>query len=723
MVQFDNQYRQIKIKIVYYGPALGGKTTCLQKVHHATDPNRRTKLYSLNTASDRTLFFDLMSLNLGRIRGYQLALQLYTVPGQVQYDATRRAVLSGADGVVFVADSQAHCRDANIESLDNLWTNLAANGLDRKVMPLIFQYNKRDLDPLLSVEELDEALNPNRLPAVLTVAVRGEGVMEGFSTIAEKTLAAVADKLGVGSSPTAIKRLQDQVRAALAPYMPEDGVVQEGAAVTIPGGVKTAEGALPQDVLVGEAVRANMAMTDLTAQLETLSKTLDRQLERMAGVHDFGSRISAEHDQLAILRQLLTTATTLLQVPAGAVLMVPGSGEMREIAVHGIGQDPLLHTHDEVGEPVALKVLADPRPMVLSGADNDGTDPMLAAAIEGAGFSSGLTVPLVVQERILGLLSLFADARRGDFDEHDLRLASVLGATGAIACANARSWQELEDLNRSLEGQVEARTRELRKSLSEVQRMASDLEEKNAVIDSAYRDLAELDRIKDELLSRLADALKNPVSSVTTAAAILENYQSSLPEKGARFVTIIRDEAGKLAEIIENVFQASVLAGSQRRPNKEGVPLSELFKKAIMPLRDLAHERNVRLKVLIPSGLETLYCDRGSMEVALRAICKNAVVYNNADGEVKITVHRLVKGGHPWLSLAVSDTGPGIPEDELPHVFETFWSGSNSKTAAHQGVGLGLSIAKMVAEKHGGSIDITSSSTGTQVSISLPQEE
>jgi hypothetical protein len=98
MVQFDNQYRQIKIKVVYYGPAVGGKTTCLQHIHRVIDPQRRTKLYSLNTAADRTLFFDLLSLNLGRIRDYRLALQLYTVPGQVQYDATRRTVLAGADG-------------------------------------------------------------------------------------------------------------------------------------------------------------------------------------------------------------------------------------------------------------------------------------------------------------------------------------------------------------------------------------------------------------------------------------------------------------------------------------------------------------------------------------------------------------------------------------------------------------------------------------------------
>jgi signal recognition particle receptor subunit beta len=219
MVQFDNQYRQIKIKVVYYGPAVGGKTTCLQHIHRITDPERRTKLYSLNTASDRTLFFDLLSLNLGRIRGFRLTLQLYTVPGQVQYDATRRTVLAGADGVVFVADSQLHQRKANAESLENLWQNMAANGLDRQIMPLVLQYNKRDLEDIQTVEEMDAALNTEQRPAFETVAITGDGVLDAFAAIAERSLAAVADKLGVGTNPQAVERLQQQMRIAIQPFM------------------------------------------------------------------------------------------------------------------------------------------------------------------------------------------------------------------------------------------------------------------------------------------------------------------------------------------------------------------------------------------------------------------------------------------------------------------------------------------------------------------------
>ncbi len=717
MVQFDNQYRQIKIKVVYYGPALGGKTSCLQHIHKATDPNRRTKLYSMNTASDRTLFFDLLSLNLGRIRGYQLAIQLYTVPGQVQYDATRRAVLSGADGIVFVADSQEHCRETNKQSLENLWINLVANGLDRSSMPLVLHYNKRDLDPLISTEDMNEALNPKKLPAIPSIATTGQGVMEGFATVSELTLAAVADKLGVGSNPAAVERLQKQVRASLEGFMGED--VPQDVSVVVPSGVESTDEPLDKDILVGEAVKANMAMTDLNARLDTMSRLLNRKISIIAGIQKFGSEVSAEHDPLNVLRMLLSAAINLLEVPAAAVMMVPGSGEMKEVAVHGIGRDPLLHTPDEVGEAFAIGLVGAAEPRLLN---SEIEDPgLLFSTIEAAGFSSAVIIPLVAGERIQGLLTVYADSGRDMLEEEDLQLASVLGSTAAIACSNARSWQQLEATNRDLESQVEARTRDLKSSLTDVQRLARDLEDKNRIIDDAYRELAELDHIKDELISRLAQDLKTPISSVAGASKILEGYREMLPEKGMRFISIIRDETAKLSELIQSIFQASVLASSKTVPVKALARLDELIKRGFMPLRDLAQAKKVRLKVLIPSGLESIDCDAGSMEIALRAVFKNAIVFNRDAGEVTIAVRRIVRGGEAWISITVTDTGIGIASADVPRIFDTFWQGDNAPADRPHGIGLGLAIAKRVVTNHGGEIIASSSPQGTEVAIALPQ--
>jgi len=392
---------------------------------------------------------------------------------------------------------------------------------------------------------------------------------------------------------------------------------------------------------------------------------------------------------------------------------------MKEVAVHGVGQDPLLHTPDEVGEPFAIGIVASGQPQLLNREiENPG---LVVSTIEAAGFSSAVVVPLVAGERIQGLLTIYADSRRGMLDEEDLQLASVLGSTTAIACSNARSWQQLEGTNRDLESQVEARTRDLKSSLADVQRLARDLEEKNRVIDKAYHELAELDHIKDELISRLARDFKTPISSVATASKILESYSDSLPEKGARFVSIIRDETAKLSELIQSIFQASVLASSKTTPDMVPVRLEELIKRGFMPLRDLAQDKKVRLKVLIPSGLENIDCDAGSMEIALRAVFKNAIVFNRDAGEVKIAVRRIVRGGEAWISLSVTDTGVGISKTDLPHVYETFWQGDNAPAGRPHGIGLGLSIAKIVVTNHGGDITISSTPKGTEVTIALPQ--
>ncbi|MCP4248183.1 MAG: GTPase domain-containing protein, partial [bacterium] len=158
MVQFNFSERTIKAKVVYYGPPQSGKTTNLEQIHRLTDPEGANRLISLNTAQDRTLFFDLLPFSLGTVSGYDFKVQLYTVPGQVQYNATRRVVLAGADAVVFVADSQKAMARDNQTAFENMKVNLLANRLVPEKVPLVLQYNKQDLQPLLPRPELDGTL-------------------------------------------------------------------------------------------------------------------------------------------------------------------------------------------------------------------------------------------------------------------------------------------------------------------------------------------------------------------------------------------------------------------------------------------------------------------------------------------------------------------------------------------------------------------------------------
>lgn len=180
--------REINCKIVYYGPGLCGKTTNLQYVYQKTAPDAKGKMISLATETERTLFFDFLPLALGEIRGFKTRFHLYTVPGQVFYDASRKLILKGVDGVVFVADSQEERIDANIESLDNLRANLIEQGYDLDKLPYVIQYNKRDLPSAMSIEELRSDLNPTNVPEYEACATTGEGVFETLKAIAKLIL-------------------------------------------------------------------------------------------------------------------------------------------------------------------------------------------------------------------------------------------------------------------------------------------------------------------------------------------------------------------------------------------------------------------------------------------------------------------------------------------------------------------------------------------------------
>lgn len=180
--------KEINCKIVYYGPGLGGKTTNIQQVYKKTGQSFKGKLVTLSTENERTLFFDFLPLDLGEIRGFKTRFHLYTVPGQTFYEANRKLILRGVDGVIFVADSQVERMEANIESLRNLEKNLAEQGHDLDKLPLVIQWNKRDLPNISSIEDLREKLNPKKFPEMEAKASDGRGVFETLKLISKMVL-------------------------------------------------------------------------------------------------------------------------------------------------------------------------------------------------------------------------------------------------------------------------------------------------------------------------------------------------------------------------------------------------------------------------------------------------------------------------------------------------------------------------------------------------------
>ena len=190
----NTREKTITTKLVYYGPGLGGKTTSLKVVHSVLDPEQNVQLISLNTDEERTLFFDFLPIDLGLVGDYKIKIQGFTVPGQVKYNLTRKYVLMGADGVVFVADAQRSRLEENIQSMENLNENLVSNGLDPKTIPLVLQYNKQDLPDCSPPEEMNAAINHRDVPFFLSSATDGPGVYDAFVEAAAITLDYVARK-------------------------------------------------------------------------------------------------------------------------------------------------------------------------------------------------------------------------------------------------------------------------------------------------------------------------------------------------------------------------------------------------------------------------------------------------------------------------------------------------------------------------------------------------
>lgn len=222
MVQINFAAREINCKIVYYGPGRSGKTTNLEQIH-ATSPKKCVgEMVSIATETDRTLFFDFLPLDIGKVAGMQVRFQLYTVPGQVYYNATRKLVLQGVDGVVFVADSQRAMFEENVESLQNLFDNLRENGYDPDTIPLVMQWNKQDLPDLTPIEELEAKLNPKGLPSNGAVAIHGKGVFESLKKIAYLVLEKLNKEYGGGKKEEEEKKAAEAAeRKAVAAASPK----------------------------------------------------------------------------------------------------------------------------------------------------------------------------------------------------------------------------------------------------------------------------------------------------------------------------------------------------------------------------------------------------------------------------------------------------------------------------------------------------------------------
>lgn len=437
-MQFSTADKALYVKIVYYGPGLSGKTTNLESIHRITDPKGRQQMVSLRTQEDRTLFFDLLPFELGRLYGLDVRVKLYTVPGQIQYDTTRRQVLAGADGVVFVADSQRKQLEENARMIRYLVNNLSDNGLDPRSIPLVFQWNKQDLPDLASIEELEAKLNFRRAPALCSVATTGEGVIETFREITVLTIESLAGRAPNLGDKLRAKTVRADVERVFRPLL--ESSLQ--ATLTGPTAVCTTRSrersvesvsqrpVLGLDDLLSEAVSANLALSDqIVATASPDAAQARRERVAFARLTQVGLLAAGAE---GVLKMALNAALSALDLEAGAVLLKQQPGvPLREIAVAGVKADPLNAVSAPALGSVAAGLLDRQKPSLvrdiagelLFGQTSSATDGLRAAA----------AVPLGAVRPSAALLIVYATMRDRELGQDDLDVLELIASISALS--------------------------------------------------------------------------------------------------------------------------------------------------------------------------------------------------------------------------------------------------------------------------------------------------
>ena len=466
-----------------------------------------------------------------------------------------------------------------------------------------------------------------------------------------------------------------------------------------------------------------MAMTEANTRLDRLTAELERHVAQLRVINEFGRMMSLAREPEEITSGFFDRLLAELRVACGSLRLADGDGVLVEVLRRGLAADPVVRPVGN-GRSLAEVVAGNRVPVLVRVDERDTGEAALsgwADEIGALGLVAGMAVPLIAQDRTLGLVTCYSDTARGSFEDSELDLAAILAANAAVALANARAWRSLEQLNRTLEDTVAVRTRDLQEALARARSLAGELEERNLALEAANRQLRELETLKGDLLNRIAHELNTPVTAIQTAGRILSRHDEVPPEKAVKFVEIITQEAARLAELIASALQVVVLGVPENRPHPGPVAVSDLLRRALAPLRAEMSRLSLTVHVKVATGLEHMTGDAEQLESAIRAVVKNAVDFNRSGGSVTLIVRPVRRGGAPFVEVRVEDTGTGIPTADRPHVTELFWQGGNVLTGKPRGLGLGLAVVRRVAENHGGMLEIESEEgKGTSVALLVP---
>ncbi len=768
MAQWNHTDRTLVAKLVYYGPAMGGKTTNLQQIHRITDPAGDTRLISLNTSGDRTLFFDLLPFDLGRLFGYSIKVQLYTVPGQVRYNTTRRLVLSGADGVVFVADSSHGKVSENRAAWENLRTNMRTTGLDPAKVPVIVQYNKQDLPGALRPAQVEEQLRSG-IAGIPASALHKQGVIETFHAAIQAILRGLVGEARTGRvDPEA---LLEQVSCALAPFLPkdkEDAAAQERGRGTTPAGNVTApkgataagrapgatasaaqtpaqrglapaagvgeakpasssgrtiteDAPITPDELLQRSLNANLAIACDYSEMRDVKNRLTARVKELEALHASVRELNQTRDEKRVLERLVTVAAEAHAVSAASVLLDrPGAKTLEELFLVNLPSDP-ANSVLSAGQTLARRILEEDEPFLARDVQWDLPGGESHPAMAGVGGMAA--VPVRSREHPPALLVAYS-ARDAPLTlgPEELRFLSLLAMQAASAMDNAALYRKMASYSEHLEEEVRRRTMELRET---------------------YEKLRELDGMKDRFLSNISHEMKTPLTGILTTAELLESMADPVDER-KEFYSIIRQEGRRLADMVEQVIQLWVLRQGGVRPVFDHLDVGQVLDGVLAEAAGGAQEKGVRIRYQ-PAAPAPLVADRYLLRLALWHLVDNAVKFSPRGGTIEVTIRTVgcslpeatretdprsesnrrsegtARESGSMILVSVRDEGPGIPESECQRVLEGFEQVGDMLTAKPSGLGLGLPLVRGILLQHGGRLELECPPAGgTIAKVHLP---
>lgn len=689
MVQFRNQEKEIIFKIVYYGPALGGKTTNLETLHKITDPEGKNKLTSLKTSEDRTLFFDLLPFDLGEIQGYKIRIQVYTVPGQVHYNTTRRIVLSGADAIIFVADSQISRLSENKVSWENMKANLLTNKMNLETLPLVIQCNKIDLENIASKEEIIEkiGIKKNDYEVVLSSAIRGDGVIETFRKVVSKSLIEFAKRFKLFQKGVTSQKLEESVREFFDPFENKRFEVEKEVSKKVEEKIPL-KGLSEEEQLVA-ALKSTTELAEKFGEVERAKNLYEDKLKEMTFLHHFGKELDNMKQGKDIALYTINSLSKIKPNYSYTLYRWEGKNLERTINI-GFEEDPFWKD-----KSLLLGFLVS----IIGKKETLLIDDIPRRVQELTG--SLLPLPQTVFVFYLfdfyeAYYTIFIYEKSGGKIHKDFQtFLNILGELVNAKVSNLKMIKEVEKLNSELEKKVLERT---------------------AALSKALEDLKEVDNVKRAFLNSVSHEIKTPLTTIKSHCDFLIRHPEMWFDKGNEYLNKIILSVKKLEELIETMLSFSYIKEPFRG---EKTDLMAVLDSTLSSLSAKIREKNIEIKVEAEKGQVFFPINKKDAEILMVQLIDNAIKFSPKNEKIKIFVIDESKR----VIFSVRDYGEGFSKESRNLLFEPPIQGCpGTLSFKSEGLGMGLFFVREILGKYGGTVSIDDMNPGTNVLVEFSKK-